>query len=157
MPQCNCVAGRFPWGAKARKSPCRTTWSCSFRLRLAPCFLRVKRRRPYGMLTFTRKNLLAAFVGTQSPSVRLSRPSTVYTRSCFVPHSFKSGSQPTTGPPSAPIEITARNESDPLCGAGILAQSPPCPQSSDYRKGGASSPSESSLVENQQVNEFAHA
>ena len=65
----------------------------------------------YGMLTFTRKNLLAAFVGPQSPSVRLSRPSTVYTRSCFVPPSFKSGFQPMTGAPSASIEITARNTS----------------------------------------------
>ena len=29
------------------------------------CNLRVKRRRPYGMLTFTRKKRLAAFVGPQ--------------------------------------------------------------------------------------------
>ena len=36
-----------------------------------------RRRTRYGMLTFTRKNRLAAFVGPQSPSVRLSRPSTV--------------------------------------------------------------------------------
>jgi hypothetical protein len=35
-------------------------------------------------------------------------PSTVKTRSCFVPSSFKSGSQPTTGAPSF-IEITVRN------------------------------------------------
>ena len=62
------------------------------------------------MLTLTRKNRLAAFVDPHEPSVRFSRPSTVYTRSCFVPPSFKSGSQPTMDAPSS-IEITARNTS----------------------------------------------
>ena len=65
-------------------------------------------RAHYGISTFTRKKLLAAFVGPQSPSVSLSRPSPVYTRSCFVPPSFKSGSQLTTGSPFVPIEITMR-------------------------------------------------
>ena len=65
---------------------------------------------PYGMFTFTRKKQLAEFVGSHEPSVRLSHPSTVYTRSFFVPPSFKSGSQSMTASPSF-IEITARNTS----------------------------------------------
>ncbi len=39
--------------------------------------IRLSSPNPYGMLTFTRKNLLAAFVGPQLPSVSLSQPSTV--------------------------------------------------------------------------------
>ena len=39
---------------------------------------------PYGMLTFTRKKRLAELAGAQL-SVRFALPSTVYTRSCFVP------------------------------------------------------------------------
>ena len=39
--------------------------------------IRLLPSNPYGMPTFTRKKRLAAFVGPQSPSVRLSRPSTV--------------------------------------------------------------------------------
>ena len=114
--------------------------------------IRLSPSNPYGMLTLTRKNRLAAFVGPHEPSVRLSRPSTVYTRSCFVPPSFKSGSQPISGSPSALIEITVRTKSDVPCGAEILAQSPPRPQRSDYPKGEVSSPSEPTFVENQQAN-----
>ena len=68
------------------------------------------------MLTFTRKKRLAELVGAHDLSVRFSLPSTVYTRSCFVPPSFKSGSQPTTGAPSTPIEIMAQNTSAAFVG-----------------------------------------
>ncbi len=73
-------------------------------------------RALYGMLTLTRKKRLAELVGAHDLSVRFSLPSTVYTRSFFVPPSFKSGSQPTIGAPFS-IEITARNTSVAFVGS----------------------------------------
>ena len=68
------------------------------------------RRTRYCMPTLTRKKRLAAFVSPQEPSVRLSRPSTVYTRFASLSASIL-GFHEILGYPSTK-EITVRRTQD---------------------------------------------